>query len=222
MGLNLLSLGLLRQKGISINIELNLVSLAINKDEIAIGYYNRNLIIISTASQSEYANTATISDLWHERMGHIGAKALKQLPEKTTGCKLDPKEVKNTSECEICIQAKATRKVSRVEMPRASTILEKVHSDICGPIAPESLSKKRYFVSFIDDKTRWATTRLLSSRDMLFTEFNSYINEEETQLDAKLKRLHSDNATEYKSEEFKTLFHKKEVISTYSAPYTPK
>ena len=107
-------------------------------------------------------------------------------------------------------------------MPKASTMLEKVHLDIYGPITLESLLKKRYFVSFIDDKMHQATTKLLSLRDMLFTEFNSYINEEETQLDAKLKRLHSDNAPEYKSEEFKTLFHKKGVISTYSAPYTPK
>ena len=107
-------------------------------------------------------------------------------------------------------------------MPRASTILEKIYLDIYRPIALESLLKKRYFVSFIDDKTRWATTKLLSSRDMLFTEFSSYINEEEMQLDAKLKRLHSDNAPEYKSEEFKALFNKKGVIATYLALYTPK
>ena len=112
-------------------------------------------------------------------MGHIGAKALKQLPDKATGCDIDPKEVKKTSECEICIQAKATKKVSRVEMPRASTILEKVHLDIYRPIALETLSKKRYFVSFIDDKTRWATTKLLSTRNILFTEFSSYLNKEE-------------------------------------------
>ena len=57
---------------------------------------------------------------------------------------------------------------------------------------------------------------------MLFTEFSSYINEEEKQLDAKLKRLHSNNALEYKLEEFKALFNKKGVIATYLALYTPK
>jgi hypothetical protein len=222
IGLNLLSLGLLRQKGININIGLKLVSLTINSTEIAKGYYYKNLITISTAPTEEHAYIATISDSWHERMGHIGATALKALPEKATGCDLDPKEVTNTSKCDICIQAKATRKVSQVEMPRASTILEKVHSDICGPISPETLSKKRYFVSFIDDKTRWATVRLLSSREQLFTTFNSYITEEEQQLGFTLKRLHSDNAREYKSQDFKALLDKKGAIATYSAPYTPE
>ena len=57
---------------------------------------------------------------------------------------------------------------------------------------------------------------------MLFIEFSSYINEEEMQLDARLKRLHSNNALEYKSEEFKALFNKKGVIAIYLALYTLK
>jgi hypothetical protein len=222
IGLNLLSLGLLRLKGVAINIGLKSVSLTINSKEIVRGYYHRNLITISTALDEEHACISTTSDSWHERMGHIGATALKALPEKAIGCGLDPKEVSNTSGCDICIQAKATRKVSQVEMPRASTTLEKVHSDICGPISPETLSKKRYFVSFIDDKTRWATVRLLSSREQLFTTFNSYLTEEEQQLGTTLKRLHSDNAREYKSHDFKTLLDKKGAIATYSAPYSPE
>ena len=42
------------------------------------------------------------------------------------------------------------------------------------------------------------------------------------QLDTKLKRLHSNNALEYKLKEFKALFNKKGVIATYLALYTPK
>ena len=225
LGVNLFSLGLLRQKGVSISIGLKSISLSIKSDIIATGYYYHNIPVITTAptvSKKEYAFITTIGDSWHERMGHIGATALKALPEKAIGCDIDPKQVKDTSKCETCIQAKATRKVSRVEMPKVSTVLEKVHTDICGPIAPETLSKKRYFVSFIDDKTRWATVKLLATRDELFTVFNSYLAEEENQLGAKLKRLHSDNAKEYKTAEFKALFNKKGVKATYTAPYTPE
>jgi hypothetical protein len=103
IGLNLLSLGLLRQKGVAINIGLKSVSLTINSKEIAKGYYYRNLITISTAPNEEHAYISTTSDSWHARMGHIGATALKSLPEKAIGCNLDPKEVTNTSECDICI-----------------------------------------------------------------------------------------------------------------------
>ena len=224
MGINLLSQGLLRQKGVSINIGLQSTSLNIDGKEIAEGFYRKNLTLISTIPQENAYISTTISDgdSWHQRMGHIGATALRALPEKTLGCDLDPKKVEKGLKCDICIQAKATKKVSRVEMPRASTILEKVHSDICGPITPETLSKRRYFVSFIDDKTRWATVKLLTSRDQVLTAFTDYLIEEERQLGTTLKRLHSDNAKEYKSEEFKGQLAQKGIISTYSAPYSPE
>ena len=103
-------------------------------------------------------------------MGHIGTKALEALPDKTI---YSERDIEKSKECETCIQAKTMAKISRVPMPRASGILEKVHSDICGPISPETFSKNRYFVSFIDDKTRYASIRLLRIRDQLYKEFNS-------------------------------------------------
>ena len=122
---------------------------------------------------------------------------------------------------ETCIQAKATAKISYTPMPRAEEVLEKVHSDICGPISPGTFGKKRYFVSFIDDYSRYADIRLLGTRDDLYTEFKDWLNTEEQQIGAKLKRLHSDNAKEYKSDEFKAILPNG-AIGTYAAPYSPQ
>ena len=221
MGINLLSQGLIRQKGISIDIGLKSTSLFHDGKEIAKGFYKKNLTLISTLPKENayISTTKEYRDSWHQRMGHIGATALKALPEKTLGCDLDPKAVEPLK-CDICIQAMATKKVSYIQMPRATTILEKVHSDICGPISPETLSKKRYFVSFIDDKTRWATVKLLNTRDNLYEALEEYKNEEERQLGTSLIRLHSDNAKEYKSERFTGQLVG--IRLTYSAPYSPE
>jgi hypothetical protein len=154
-------------------------------------------------------------------MGHIGETALKALPDKAIGCEIPKDSDISTKNCDICIQAKAKAKISRESMTRATEILEKIHSDICGPISPETFGKKRYFISFIDDYTRWAEVRLIRTRDQLYEEFNDFITLEENQLNARLKRLHSDNAKEYKDNKFVTLFKEKGVISTYTAPYTP-
>jgi GAG-pre-integrase domain len=101
---------------------------------------------------------AFISDLepkiWHQRMGHIGTKALKQLPQVVEGLRAFNDKSFNHLPCETCIQSKATTIISRETPQRATEYLEKVHSDICGPITPETWSKSRYFASFIDDKTR--------------------------------------------------------------------
>jgi hypothetical protein len=43
-------------------------------------------------------------------------------------------------------------------VPRESSPLDLVHSDICGPMPHQSLDGASYFVTFIDDTTRkvWA------------------------------------------------------------------
>ena len=216
IGLNLLSLCQMKNTGISINIGPQYCELS-QGGLLAKGLYKDNLIIFET--ESEYANIARPETIWHQRMGHIGNDALNALLDKTIGSK---GPVRLSKDCETCIQAKTTAKISREPMTRASKVLEKVHSDICGPISPESFSKNRYFVSFIDDYSRYAEIRLLRSRDNLYDEFISWLNEEQLQLGAKLQRLHSDNAKEYKSGDFKSLFKSQGTKGTYSAPYSPQ
>jgi len=57
-------------------------------------------------------------------------------------------------------------------MPRALNYLDKVYTDICGLITPEIYDKKRYFISFIDDKIRYATIYLIRIREETFSIFS--------------------------------------------------
>ena len=103
-------------------------------------------------------------------MGYIGSNALNALPNKTIDSK---RAIVFLKECETYIRVKVMAKISRILMPRASRILEKVHSNICGPISPKTFSKNRYFISFINDKIRYASIRLLRTKNQLYNEFNS-------------------------------------------------
>jgi hypothetical protein len=69
-------------------------------------------------------------------MGHISNTTLNLLSDRTIGCELS-KTKGNLLSYNTCIQAKATAKVSREPASRVTEYLEKVHSDICGPIKPE-------------------------------------------------------------------------------------
>jgi hypothetical protein len=152
-------------------------------------------------------------------MGHIGQKALQMLQQRTIGCEINTDRQLN---CEVCTQAKATAIISRKPATRTDKYLDKVYSDICGPITPETWSKSRYFASFIDDHTRWVDIALLRTKDQIFKEFNDWLIRVQNQSNTTLKRFHSDNAPEYKSEQFKDLYLKQGIIGTYSAPYTPE
>ena len=168
LGVNLLFTGKLIEKSVSINSTPKGTSLvAPNSDIIAKGDYSGGLTLFYTDIGTE--EQAYISDLnpriWHQRMGHIGSTALKQLPQATQGVKGFNEEAFNDIPCDTCIQAKASANISRAKPKRASEYLEKVYSDICGPISPETWSKSRYFASYIDDSTRWAEISLLRSKD---------------------------------------------------------
>jgi hypothetical protein len=74
--------------------------------------------------------------------------------------------------CTACAQGK----IICIPVPKertsalASNFGDKVHSDVWGPLDPESYNAKRYFVCFTDDKTRWSSlaTMGLKSDTMKF------------------------------------------------------
>ena len=218
IGMNLLSLGRLLHSKVLTQFTTSGVTLSYNQRVLARGLNKRNMLVFET-NIPEQALTAIDAQTWHQRMGHLGQNALTSLPGKVNGC--DIRGNFDTANCEICIQAKATAKVSRVPTERATEYLGKVHSDICGPFQVKTWSNKRHFVSFIDDKTRYAHLALLATRDEIYSEFESWLTLEVNQAGVMLKRFHSDNAKEYKSEIFTTLCKNRGIEQTFTAPYTP-
>jgi hypothetical protein len=57
--------------------------------------------------------------------------------------------------CGDCVKGKLTSKTRRQKDGRSETVLELIHTDICGPITPTALGNYRYFITFIDDYSRY-------------------------------------------------------------------
>ena len=109
LGLNLLSLRKLLAKGVSLNSTQEGAVSSIKNRVIARGAYHKNLTYFRTSCQ-ENLLLVSMANTQHDRMGHIGQKALSTLLNKTLGCKITVKAMPNY---ETYIQAKATTKVSR-------------------------------------------------------------------------------------------------------------
>ena len=54
--------------------------------------------------------------------------------------------------CEYCLARKATR-LSFNKAKRASSPLQLIHLDICGPMNVRARHERNYFITFIDDFT---------------------------------------------------------------------
>jgi hypothetical protein len=85
---------------------------------------------------------------------------------------------------------------------RAVRALEIVHSDVCGPFRTESLGKGRYFVTFIDDFSRYVTMYVLRRKGEVFEKFKQYkalVENKSSGSGYKISVLRTDNGREYLS-----------------------
>ena len=112
--------------------------------------------------------------------------------------------------CEYCLAGKTIRKPfekgTRAEIP-----LELIHSDICGPMSVKARHGALYFITFIDDFTRYGHVYLISHKLEVLDCFKRYINLVENQFGKKIKTLRTDWGREYLLEQFKYLCDEKGI-----------
>ena len=121
--------------------------------------------------------------------------------------------------CEICVQGKNTRK-SFPSITRTSEPLELIHSDVCDSNRVLTRGGRRYFVTFIDDYSKFCHTYLLKFKEVLDW-FKVYKAEAENQREKKIKILRSDCGGEYTSNDIESC-QEHDIIHEVTAPYTPQ
>ena len=72
--------------------------------------------------------------------------------------------VKN-SKCHVCVESKQTHKPHKAAEARSLAPLELIHSDLCEMNGVLTKGGKRYFMTLIDDSTRFCYIYLLKSKD---------------------------------------------------------
>ena len=102
------------------------------------------------------SSTASLFETWHRRFCHLGADNLKLLINNNLVRGIDCKISNHKLFCENCCYGK----MEKASFPILSEKiirkpLELVHSDVCGIISPSFLSSGSYFVTFIDDCSRY-------------------------------------------------------------------
>ena len=77
-----------------------------------------------------------------------------------------------------------------------------------------------YFITFIDDYTRYGHVYLISRKSEALDCFRRYMRLVENQLDKSIKALRTDRGHEYLSEQFKELCDEKGIAWQLTMPYT--
>ena len=87
------------------------------------------------------------------------------------------------SKCQVCVQAKQPRKPHTAAEVRDLAPLELIHSDLCDMNGESIKGGKRYFMTLVDDYTRYFYVYLLKSKGEALNFFKIYKAEAENQLD---------------------------------------
>lgn len=127
-----------------------------------------------------------------------------------------------TQICEGCLVAKQTRYPFPKEVEwRASSPLELIHADLCGPITPQTLAGNQYFLLIVDDYNRYMRVSMLAKSETLTT-FKRFKNRVEGEGKYKLKMLRTDRGGEFTSNEFTDFYNQEGIKRQLTAPYSPQ
>lgn len=104
----------------------------------------------------EEANNVEEKRLWHERLGHLSNENIEKLKKLEMVEDLKIKENSEAFNCPICPLGKHARKPISKEAKeeQIKEIGDRIHTDVCGPITPETAGGYSYFISFIDEYSR--------------------------------------------------------------------
>ena len=215
---NLVSVDLLCKKGFRVAFESNNVILSKNGMFVGKGYSCDGMYQLSINNKvisSVYIVESSF--LWHDRLAHLNFRYLKNMR------KLDFINFNGEfDKCEICAKSKLTKKSFPSVSRKDSKVLDLIHSDICELNGMLTRGGKRYFITFVDDCSRYMYVYLLRTKDEAFDMFKKYKTEVENQLERKIKVLRSDRGGEYFSDNFNTFCEEHGIIHQCTAPYTPQ
>ena len=126
-------------------------------------------------------------------------------------------------DCEACIKGKMTRKpFPKLGNNQERDVLELIHSDVCGPMPIKSLAGSMYFVTFIDDRSRFTAIYFLKKKSEVFQKFKNNIAWAENLTGKRVKILRSDNGGEYVSDEFQQFCNEHGIQRQFTIARTPE
>ena len=165
---------------------------------------------------------AFLLDEWHLKFNHLNKQDLLKLCKNHMVNGLDFKPNDDLSCCESCLIGKARKgSAPSFAVHKATRIGELIHTDVCGPIRPISNSGFMYFLTLIDDYSRYTTVYCLKSKADVFSKFQNFDQQLFNRTQRHTTYLRSDNGGEFKNTTFSVYCSKFGIIQEFSIPYNP-
>ncbi|KAM1381427.1 hypothetical protein ACFX2I_023028 [Malus domestica] len=127
--------------------------------------------------------------MWHLKLGHVN---LDKIHKMSKDGYIRPLGNDQMGTCECCLKGKMTKSPFTRKGERATEILGLIHTDVCGPMSTTSRGGFSYYITFIDDHSRFGYVYLMKYKSESFERFKEFKNEVEKQTGKQIKILRSD------------------------------
>lgn len=156
--------------------------------------------------------------LWHKRFGHIPIKKLHSLSLIPFSTPVDSIDM-----CDICSKAKQHKLPFSKSISVTSNPFDLIHIDIWGPYKHSTCDGHTYFLTIVDDHTRYTWVHLLKHKSYAFVLIKAFIALIQTQFSKTIKCIRSDNAYELgSSNEGQEFFKNQGIIHQTSISHLPQ
>ena len=105
---------------------------------------------------------------------------------------------------------------------QAIECLRLIHSDVCGPINVQAIRGISYFITFIDDHSRYGYVYLMKHKSEAFEKFKEFRCEVKKQTGKSIKILRSDRGGKYLSHEFIDYLKENGNLPQWTPPKMPQ
>lgn len=191
-----------------------------NKDENGLYTIKINNLKQETSLLTNKINRA---EEWHKKMGHPSIGKMINLRKVSINMNVSEEEIKNLDKtCKVCIMAKQVRKPFNTERQRATRPLQIIHTDVCGPISPNTYDNKKYIVTVLDDYTHYTRAYLMEQKNEAFEIIKNYIEEVQREKNLKVSTIRCDNGGEYTSKQMINWCRFKGIKLDYTIPHSPQ
>jgi len=133
------------------------------------------------------------ASLWHNRLGHRAISTLQKVGIVPKSAQIGP--------CKACIEGKQTKLPYQRYEHNAKRTLWRVHSDMSGMSVPSIKTNYRYFITFVDDYSRYAWIGFTDRKDAksIRDVFEPWKADVENKSGNKVSFLQTDEGGEYES-----------------------
>jgi transposase InsO family protein len=105
---------------------------------------------------------------------------------------------------------------------RTTRPLEMLHMDLFGLIAYISIGGNKYDLVIIDDYSRFTWVFFLQDKSETQEVLKKFLRRAQNEFDAKVKKIRSDNSTEFKNTQVENFLDEEGIKHEFLAPYTPQ